>query len=49
VYGVWMSPTDNRTDWPPAGSRGFRALLLVQMTICKALTCNQSHWCMLPS
>jgi hypothetical protein len=25
---VWMRPTDNQTEWPPAGNRGFRALLV---------------------
>jgi hypothetical protein len=31
---VWsVDETNNQTEWPPAGSRGFRALLLVQTTI----------------
>jgi hypothetical protein len=31
---VWVRPTDKQIEWPPAGNRGFRALLLVWTTIC---------------
>ena len=33
VYGVWMRPTDNQTEWAQSGSRGFRGLFLIQTAI----------------